>query len=337
MSSNRSIIIWLLSVCALVFFMVIVGGITRLTDSGLSMVDWRPLMGAIPPLNEQQWLEVFEQYQQYPEYQKVNLGMTLSEFKFIFFWEYFHRLTGRLIGLVFFVPYVYFLIKGKLSRSLKIKLFIALVLGGLQGLMGWYMVKSGLVDRPDVSHYRLAAHLSLAFVIIGYIFWLIFDLVRPLEKLFYHRRLHLMLIAFLGLLSLQIVYGAFVAGLDAGIGYNTFPTMNGEWFPRAFFFLSPQWLNFFENNAGVQFIHRTIGWLILFFSIYIWFSFRKVELAAIQRKALHMLLGMVSVQFLLGVLTLVFVVPVSLGSLHQAGACVLFVLTLRAISLTRHS
>lgn len=335
MTSNRSIIIWLLSVCGLVFFMVIVGGITRLTDSGLSMVDWRPLMGAIPPLTEQQWLEVFEQYQQYPEYKLVNEGMSLSEFKFIFFWEYFHRLTGRLIGLVFFIPYVFFLVKGNLTRSFKIKLFIALVLGGLQGFMGWYMVKSGLVDRPDVSHYRLSAHLSLAFIIIGYIFWLIFDLVRPLVKLPYHKSLHYSLIGFLGLISLQIVYGAFVAGLDAGIGYNTFPTMNGSWIPKSVFFLSPSWLNFFENNATVQFMHRTFGWLILCFSGYLWLKLRKLSLAVVQRKAIQAMLGMVLVQFLLGVFTLILVVPISLGSLHQVGACILLILTLRAINLTR--
>jgi cytochrome c oxidase assembly protein subunit 15 len=330
---NRPLVYWLLSVCGLVFFMVIVGGITRLTDSGLSMVDWRPLMGAIPPLSEQAWLEVFEQYQQYPEYQKINKGMTLSEFKFIFFWEYFHRLTGRLIGLVFFVPYVFFLVKGKLDSSLKWKLFIAFILGGMQGLMGWYMVKSGLVDRPDVSHYRLAAHLSLAFIIIGYIFWIIFDLIKPVVELPYFKKTYFFLMGFAGLLGIQIVYGAFVAGLDAGIGYNTFPTMNGQWVPKSFFFLNPSWLNFFENNASVQFIHRTLGWIIFFSAGHLFFSTRKKELAFVQRRALNMMLVMIILQFLLGVLTLVFVVPLSLASLHQAGACLLLILTLRAINL----
>lgn len=336
-TNSRPIILWLLIVCALVFFMVIVGGITRLTDSGLSMVDWRPIMGAIPPLNEQEWLKVFAMYQNYPEYKLVNEGMTLSQFKFIFFWEYFHRLTGRLIGLVFFFPYMYFLFSKKLSRNLNLKLLVAFVLGGLQGLMGWYMVKSGLVDRPDVSHYRLAAHLSLAFLIIGYIFWIIFGLIKSEKQLPYNKSLHRTLLVFGSILVIQIVYGAFVAGLDAGIGYNTFPTMNGQWVPSSFFFLSPKWLNFFENNAAIQFIHRTIGWVILFMSVGMWFKFRKITLDSLQRTALNRLFLMVFVQFTLGVFTIVLVVPISVASLHQVGACVLMLLTLRAIYLVSPS
>lgn len=332
-NNNRSIVLWLLTVCGLVFFMVIVGGITRLTDSGLSMVDWRPLMGAIPPLNEQAWLEVFEKYKQFPEYKLVKEGMSLSDFKFIFFWEYFHRLTGRLIGLVFFVPYMYFLIKGRLSKSLNLKLLVAFVLGGLQGLMGWYMVKSGLVDRPDVSHYRLAAHLSLAFLIIGYIFWIVFGLIKDNQNNSYNKGLHRSLLIFICLLVIQIIYGAFVAGLDAGVGYNTFPLMDGHLVPRSFFFLSPKWLNFFENNASIQFIHRTIGWLILILSSTIWFKYKNDNISRSQRLALFAMFLMVMLQFGLGVLTLIFVVPISLASLHQAGACLLMLLTLRAIYL----
>lgn len=223
---DRSIIIWLVFVCLMIFAMVIIGGITRLTDSGLSMVEWKPLMGAIPPLTEAEWLRVFDLYKQYPEYQKVNSGMELSEFKFIFFWEYFHRLFGRLIGVVFFIPYVYFLFKKKIEKKLNKKLFIAFILGGLQGLMGWYMVKSGLIDRPDVSHFRLAAHFGLALTIIGYIFWIILGQINfSNQKLIYYPKLFWSLAILLVILSVQIIYGAFVAGLDAGLAYNTFPTM----------------------------------------------------------------------------------------------------------------
>lgn len=329
--NHRHIIIWLLSVCALVVFMVFVGGVTRLTDSGLSMVQWKPILGAIPPLDEQSWIEAFNMYKQYPEYQKVNMGMTLSEFKYIYFWEYFHRITGRLIGIVFFFPFVFFLIRGSLSKSLKIKLLIALILGGLQGLMGWYMVKSGLVDRPDVSHYRLAAHLSLAFIILGYISWIIFEL-RPLrQKSVYSLKSFSLLMLFFFFVCVQIVYGAFVAGLDAGIGYNTFPLMNGSFVPKQFWFLSPLWSNFFENSASIQFIHRTMGWVIFIFSFLFWFSEKKKKRSYQQHTVAQRIFLVVILQFLLGVSTLLLHVPVWLASMHQLGACLLFIMTIRAI------
>ena len=173
---KKPIIIWLVLICLLIFFMIMIGGITRLTDSGLSMVEWKPLLGIIPPLNDTEWIESFKKYQQYPEFQKVNHTMTLSEYKFIFFWEYFHRLTGRLIGLVFFFPMVYFWIKKYFVGNFKYKILLGFILGGAQGIMGWYMVMSGLIDRPDVSHFRLAAHFGLALLILSYLSWLIFDL-----------------------------------------------------------------------------------------------------------------------------------------------------------------
>lgn len=328
---DRSIIIWLLIVCFMIFAMVIIGGITRLTDSGLSMVEWKPLLGAIPPLNEVEWNRVFTLYKQYPEYQKVNVGMTLNEFKFIFFWEYFHRLFGRLIGVAFFIPYIYFLIKKKVPAHLKKKLFVAFVLGGMQGLMGWYMVKSGLIDRPDVSHFRLAAHFGLALIIIGYIFWIIFDQIQYKEKDFgYYPKVFKLLFAFTIILSVQIVYGAFVAGLDAGLAYNTFPKMGGSWIAQKAFTMNSILLDLVENSSTIQFIHRTLGWIILLLSVGLLVSGSKVK-NTIQSRSLKYLAAMIAVQFTLGVLTLLYMVPLSLASLHQAGAVILLVLTLRAL------
>lgn len=328
---DRSIIIWLLIVCIMIFAMVIIGGITRLTDSGLSMVEWKPLMGAIPPMNEVEWNRVFGLYKNYPEYQKVNAGMNLTEFKSIFFWEYFHRLFGRMIGVVFFFPYLYFVLRKKVQSSLNKKLFIAFVLGGLQGVMGWYMVKSGLVDRPDVSHFRLAAHFGLALIIIGYIFWIIFgQFVQDKEEFSFYPLIYKLLFILTLILSIQIVYGAFVAGLDAGLAFNTFPKMGNHWIADSAFSFSPIWKDMIENNATIQFIHRTIGWIILFFTITIFYLSKSV-INITQKNSLKYLLAMVFVQFVLGVLTLVYLVPISIASMHQAGAVILLVLTLKAL------
>jgi cytochrome c oxidase assembly protein subunit 15 len=326
----RSIVIWLIIVCVMVFAMVMIGGITRLTDSGLSMVDWRPLVGAIPPLNEIEWLKVFNDYKSYPEYQKINHGMTLSEFKSIFFWEYFHRLWGRLIGLVFFLPFLYFWLRGYLSKQLKVKLVIALVLGGSQGVLGWYMVKSGLIDRPDVSHFRLAAHLGLAFLIIGYISWIIFgitnrDLIKESNS-----KVYKLLVAFSVLLCFQIIYGAFVAGLDAGVGYNTFPKMGRSWIPSAVLSYPSILQDFLENRVMIQFVHRVGGWLILIFSFIFMFQKRKVESKS-HAKSLGLIVGMIYLQFALGVITIVYSIPLSAALLHQLGACILVILTVNAI------
>ena len=328
---DRSIIIWLLIVCLMIFSMVIIGGITRLTDSGLSMVEWKPLMGAIPPLSAVEWDRVFNLYKQYPEYQKVNAGMTLSEFKFIFFWEYFHRLFGRLIGIVFLLPYLYFLIKKKLPKSLNRRLFIAFFLGGLQGFMGWYMVKSGLVDRPDVSHFRLAAHFGLALIIIGYIFWIIFDQIElSSEDFIFYPKLYKSILILLLILSVQIIYGAFVAGLDAGLAYNTFPKMGTQWVAEKVFSNIPIWKDFIENSATIQFTHRTLGWLVLILSIYIFIIGKNVT-NRVQKRSLNYLSIMVLVQFVLGVMTLLMMVPISIASAHQGGAVILLILTLRAL------
>jgi cytochrome c oxidase assembly protein subunit 15 len=335
-SSNRAIIIWLVLIIFMVFCMVFIGGITRLTDSGLSMVNWRPLMGAIPPLSEAEWLSTFNAYKAFPEYLIINKGMSLSEFKMIFFWEYFHRLFGRMIGLVFFFPYVYFFFTKKISKTLNKKLLVAFILGGLQGLMGWYMVKSGLVNKPDVSHYRLAAHLSLAFAIIGYIYWLVLDLRNPGFGKSRSNKLSLTLNLFFLLLCIQIIYGALVAGLDAGLTYNTFPKMGQNWLPRDAMFMQPLWSNFLENTGTVQFIHRTFGWLLVIIGSSILYQSKSLQNLT-QKKSIQFVALALILQFLLGVVTLVMIIPVPIASMHQIGACVLFTLTLRALFFTHKS
>lgn len=335
MKVSKSIVLWLISVCAVIFTLVIVGGVTRLTESGLSMVEWKPLLGWIPPMNEGQWLEVFEKYKAYPQYQKVNTGMSLSEFKYIFFWEYFHRVLGRLVGMVFFIPYIYFLIRKTIPSGLNKKLLVAFALGGAQGLLGWFMVKSGLVDDTKVSHYRLAAHLSLAFFLFSYLVWIIQDLVFAKSKTApkdIKPKRHLLLKRFnmglIVLIALQIIYGAFTAGLRAGYGYNTFPKMGATWIPAGFFYLEPTWLNFFQNNPSVQFIHRTLGWLVLFGVMVFWFLIRGYKIKGRSLLAGQLLAVMVMVQFLLGVFTLIKVIPIGLAVTHQAGALVLLSLSL---------
>lgn len=318
---DKPLIWWLLIVCALTFFMIFVGGITRLTDSGLSMVEWKPITGFIPPLSEEAWEIEFDKYKNYPEFQIINHQMALHEFKKIYFWEYFHRVIGRLIGIVFFFPYLYFVLRKRVDKVLNKKLLVAFCLGGLQGFMGWYMVTSGLVDKPDVSHYRLAAHLVLAFVIISYIFWIIFDEYNKGRAIRYKNKAYWAW-ALLALILFQITYGAFTAGLKAGLGYNTFPLMDGKLYPDEMFYLEPLWINFLENNAGVQFVHRTFGWIVLFAVVAFGMKYYEGS-ASKQAWAIRAMLIAVVAQFLLGVLTLLFHVPISLASLHQIGALIL--------------
>ncbi|MFM7786497.1 MAG: COX15/CtaA family protein, partial [Gammaproteobacteria bacterium] len=261
--SARAVRTWLSLVIAMVFAMVVVGGVTRLTGSGLSMVVWEPVMGIVPPIGEAEWQAVFEAYKQTPEYRLKNVGMDLAGFQAIFFWEYAHRVLGRLIGLVYALPFAWFLFRGAFARPLAWKLGAGLALGGMQGLMGWLMVKSGLVDQPRVSHFRLAAHLGLAFLIIAWLGWILFSL-RPAplarRKEGLPRRL-LALVA--GLTVLQILYGAFVAGLRAGWGYNSFPKMGDRWIADAVMALDPWWSNLLYDHASVQFLHRVLGTLLL--------------------------------------------------------------------------
>jgi cytochrome c oxidase assembly protein subunit 15 len=320
---NKSVIVWLLTGCLLIFLMVVIGGITRLTHSGLSMVDWNPIMGFIPPLNDVDWNVAFEKYKLYPEYQLVNSHFTLEEFKSIFFWEYLHRVMGRVIGLVFIIPFIYFLIRKQLSKKVIFQSLILLVMGGLQGFIGWWMVKSGLVKDPDVSHYRLATHLITAFLTFAYTFWVALSLIYEQSENSYFRSSKVLLSVIFGVTVVQIIYGAFVAGLNAGFVMNTFPKMGDQWINDSVTAITPIWLNFVEGIGGVQFIHRYLAYVVVGLILYFAINCRKYNLSIRQKLATKLMLYAVGVQFLLGVFTLLYAVPVWLGVVHQVGAFLL--------------
>ena len=335
--SLRPVAIWLLTCCALVFAIVVVGGITRLTRSGLSIVEWKPIAGMLPPLSIADWHGEFAKYQQTPEFAKVNHAMTLDEFKFIFWWEWAHRQLGRVIGLVFLVPFVWFAIRGRIAGSLKWKLAAIFVLGGLQGAMGWYMVQSGLIDDPRVSQYRLTAHLGIAFLIFASMLWVALDLLfprnegqTPISRAPISRGLRRTGAALVALVFLMILSGGFVAGIHAGHAYNTFPLMNGHVVPPEIFMLSPTWRNFFENMATVQFDHRVIAWILAIAVPWFWWASRKHTLSTRARLAMNLVLAMLVVQIALGISTLLLAVPVPLAAMHQAGAALLFAAIINA-------
>lgn len=325
---------WLLGCAAVVFLMIVVGGITRLTQSGLSMVEWEPIMGIIPPIGEQAWQSVFAKYKTSPEYLKVNAGMSLDAFKGIFYWEYGHRVLGRVIGLIYLLPLLYFLARGMVPKSWYVRLFGLFILGGLQGLMGWYMVKSGLVDVPHVSQYRLTAHLGLAIVIFGFMLWYAMDFLRG------ERRAHHATSAYLSLTALVVVVvfimmlsGGFVAGTKAGFIINTFPKMNGHWVPEGWLLVTPLWRNFFENPVAIQFVHRCMALLVVaavLLSFVVSFGQRFKTLNG--SVVLIML-----IQVCLGVSALVLQVPVALGAAHQAGAVALLTASLYVAHRARKS
>ena len=321
---NKTVIYWLLAGCILIFIMVIVGGITRLTHSGLSISNYKLISGVVPPMNEIEWNEAFDLYKQYPEYQKLNYNMNLEEFKDIYFWEWIHRVIGRFIGLVFILPFLYFLIRKRLSSSTIKKSIILLLMGGFQGFLGWYMVKSGLVDRPDVSHYRLAMHLTTAFLTFAYTFWVALDLMFP-DKKSINAKLRNFIRISLVVLIVQIIYGAFVAGLDAGWIHNHWPFMNeGKLIHETVYTeQNPTYINFIEGKSGVQFVHRSLAYIVVIFILAIWYKAKRIEITSWQTKGINGLLIMVGVQFFLGVLTLLLAVPVWLGVLHQVGAFIL--------------
>lgn len=323
-SDKKKVVIWLLSGCLLIFLMVVIGGITRLTGSGLSITEWNVVMGAIPPLNEQAWQEAFDKYKQIPQYQKLNYDFELSDFKEIFFWEYLHRLIGRTIGMVFLLPFLYFLWKKKLDKEWIRKSLFLFALGGLQGFLGWYMVKSGLTERTSVSHYRLAVHLIAAFITFGFTFWYALQLMFEKRESNAANKMSGFLKVILGFVILQLVYGAFTAGLHAGKVANTFPTMDGEWIPAGINAMSPGYMNMFENLLTVQFIHRGLAYTIVIMIVALWWISRKENLSAHQKKAIQFCLLAVSVQFLLGVFTLLYHAPVTLAALHQVGGFFLF-------------
>lgn len=327
LAARRQIAVWLFLCAAMVFATLVVGGVTRLTHSGLSIVEWQPIVGTIPPLSQTEWLATFDKYKLTPEYLQVNHQMSLEEFKGIFWWEYFHRVLGRAIGLVFLVPFLYFLARRKIETPLVPKLFGIFVLGGLQGAMGWYMVKSGLVDDPRVSQYRLTAHLSIAFLIFIAMVWVALDLLAerrrdvargPVAGLC-RAGFWLALLAFY-----MVVTGGFVAGIRAGKAYNTFPLMNGHLVPPELFSIDPWYLNFFNNMATTQFDHRLGAWLLAFLVPWFWFHVRSAPVSKRARGVATLLLIVLATQISLGISALLLSVPVALGAAHQAGAMVVF-------------
>ena len=317
--------------------MVVLGGFTRLTGSGLSMVDWRPLMGILPPLTDAEWQRVFEMYRESPEYKMVNAGFGIEGFKGIFWLEYLHRLLGRLIGLVFFVPFVFFLIKGYVVRREWPKYLLMFVLGGMQGLLGWYMVKSGLVNVPQVSQYRLTAHLVAAFLIYAYMFWVAMSLLFPAPQNAPRHPWYGKTLGLFVLLSVTIISGGFVAGLKAGKIYNTFPMMGDYWVPPGLMALEPIWRNFFDNMTTVQFDHRLLAITTFALVVAYWFGARSVDLPTRARPAANALLHTAIVQVVLGVATLLFAVPVVLGAAHQGVAMILFTIALYLVHALRRT
>jgi cytochrome c oxidase assembly protein subunit 15 len=324
---DRVVATWLLTVCALVFCMVVLGGVTRLTGSGLSMVDWRPVVGWLPPLSEADWQRSFEMYQLSPEFRKVNSHMDLGDYKGIFWLEYLHRLLGRIIGLAFLVPFVVFAVAGYVRRDQWPRYVAMFVLGGLQGVLGWYMVKSGLVDNPHVSQYRLTAHLVAAFLIYAYMFWVALSLLYPAGDGVRHplfRRTSWLL----ALISVTIVSGGFVAGLRAGRIYNTFPLMGDSLLPQGLLALDPVWRNFFDNATTAQFDHRVLAITTFALILIYWYAARRTDLPARSRRAVTALASVATLQVAIGIATLLLAVPVALGALHQGVALLLLTVTL---------
>lgn len=336
---SKKLAYWLLICSFLVVLMVFVGGITRLTESGLSMTNWYPINEVIPPLNEQEWQSEFENYKQSPEYQKKNFGMELEEFKQIFFWEWFHRLLGRIVGLVFFIPFIYFLFTKEITGINIVKYFTIFLLGGAQGLLGWWMVKSGLVDRPDVSHFRLAAHLALALILLSFLFYFaLSNIFKPINIEGIERVNKFSKITYL-VLFIQIIFGAFLAGLDGGMIYNSWPKMNEDFIaPEAFISLN----SIIEDIATIQFIHRWWAFVVLVF-VGILYSLVKRGLKYTNTKegvykklknSVFILKILLLVQIILGIFTLIYQVPVSLASAHQITAVLMLLNIVFIIRLT---
>lgn len=303
---------WYVSVFVLIWFMVMLGGATRLTHAGLSIVEWKPIAGFIPPLSLSDWMIEFQKYQLTPEFIKINNGMSLADFKFIYWMEFLHRFLGRIIAFVYFIP-LFFYWRHLTLKAKKINGLLLLV-GLFQGFMGWYMVKSGLVDHPSVSPYRLTIHLSLAFVLMGLLVVLMRDHLENLSHVPHHKAPLLYSTAFF--IIVTILYGGLVAGFKAGLIYNTFPLMNGQLVPDEFFAHSPAWINFFNNHATIQWMHRTLGLLALFHT---YLCYKKIP--CFHTKILFLL---VFLQVCLGILTLLFFVPVALGTLHQGIGSLVF-------------
>lgn len=296
------------------------------------MVEWAPIMGIIPPLNDVEWQQAFLLYQQFPEYQLKNFNMSVEEFKSIFWFEYSHRLLGRSIGIMFLLPFLYFLFRGKIEKTLIPKLIFLFVLGGMQGLMGWYMVKSGLVNDPYVSQYRLVAHLALAVLIYAYMLWLALDLLFPklyqkdtaeLKPSKLNNKVTQLSLIIVGMIIFTLLSGGFVAGTHAGFAFNTFPLMNGQLIPDGLFTQTPLWRNLFENIITIQFNHRLLATILFIIIVVFWFKSGTLTLSPLMKTGRHLLLATVLLQLSLGISTLLLIVPVPLAAAHQAGAILL--------------
>lgn len=324
---NRPVIAWLFTGCFLIFSMVIIGGITRLTQSGLSMVEWK-FTGSLPPSTAQEWNTRFEKYRKSPEARLINKNFTVEDFKHIFWWEYIHRFLGRAIGIVFILPFLWFWIRKKIPPGFYGKIILLFGLGLSQGILGWIMVKSGLNKIPHVSHFLLAAHLATAFTTFGFTFWFALELLFPVKEIRKSRSFNREVRILFFLVSLQIIYGAFVAGLKAGLIFSTFPRMEDHWVAPEVFSRDSWWENMISNPAGVQFIHRVLALLIVAMVAHICFRARKLCFSAQLKKILIALCAAITLQFSLGVTTLLFQVPVVIASMHQAGAFLLFSITL---------
>jgi heme a synthase len=332
----RALRIWLGCLVALIVVMILVGGATRLTESGLSITEWKPVMGAVPPLTEADWQEAFAAYKQIPQYTEINPGMSLDQFKTIYWWEWTHRFLGRLIGVVFLLPFIAFWLMGTIPRELLPRLLGLFLLGALQGAVGWYMVKSGLVDRVSVSQYRLMVHFGIALVILGYTLWLLFGLGRAYARTPARTGGAAWVAGLvLGLIFLQMLAGALVAGLDAGMGFNTWPLINGAFIPSGLSEAQPGYLNLFENPLAVQFNHRMLGYAVVIATLAQlgWLSLRRTP-APLAGSALTLAL-LALLQATLGVWTLLLAVPITLGLAHQAGAVALFCVALYHFWLAR--
>jgi cytochrome c oxidase assembly protein subunit 15 len=326
-AARRQISLWLFGVSALVFAMVIVGGLTRLTESGLSITEWKPVMGALPPMSEAAWQDAFQKYQKIPQYEIVNKGMSLGDFKSIFWWEWSHRLLGRLIGFAFALPFLWFLATRKIERKLAPQLAIMFVLGGAQGALGWWMVKSGLSQRIDVSQYRLVAHLGLATAIYAYMLWVALGLWSERPVLAVSTALRRSALALVPLVYAQMMLGGFVAGLKAGYIYNTWPKIDGALVPSGLFAQTPWWRNFFESALTAQFDHRMVAYAVAVCVGWHWVATRRSGSAEARRSAIWLALAVLA-QICLGIWALLEVVPVPLGAAHQAGAMIVFTLAL---------
>lgn len=339
--ARRGIRVWLMVLFAMVVAMIVVGGLTRLTDSGLSITEWKPVTGAIPPMNEVAWQEEFDKYQAIPEYQLQNKGMTLSEFQFIYWWEWGHRQLGRTIGLVWFLGYLGFAATKRVPTGWHQRLVWIGALGGLQGAVGWWMVSSGLEGSMlDVASYRLATHLGLAFIILGYIAWYVFLLGREERDLLQARRdkesrQFGLATGLLHFAFLQILIGALVAGIDAGRNYPDWPLMAGGFLPPDIFSYEPWWRNFFENDGLVQFLHRMAGYLLFIFAIVAWRRGGK-SAHAHTRFAFNAVMAMITLQMVLGIATVLYSAPLEIAIVHQIGAIITWVLILRARYLSAY-